>query len=348
MDKWHELAEASIAGNALSRKQAADVLDCPDDEILALMDAAFVVRRRFFGKKVFIHVLKNAKSDACPEDCKFCSQSTHYDTPAEAYPMQTVDELVAGAQSAQAAGAWKYCIVTATRGPSQRDLDVVCEAVERIKRESNLTICASLGLLTAEKAKRLKAAGVDRFNHNLETSKRHFPQVVDTHTYADRTRTVQIAKEAGMEVCSGGIVGMGESKDDLIDLACSLRELGVDSVPVNFLDPRPGTPLSHVDRLSPNACLKVLAMFRFMLPRAELRAAGGREVTLRSMQPLALYAVSSIFTSGYLTTGGATASADHEMILDMGFTIERADPDASPLAWRSKDGANKQGLHENR
>jgi biotin synthase len=327
LTRWQSFADRAIAGEALEREEARAVLRCPDDELLALLDAAFRVRRTFHARKVRIHVLQNARSGACPEDCKFCSQSSAYDTPAEEYPLQTVDELVAGARRAKAAKAWKYCMVTATRGPSRKDLDVICEAAQRIKAEMDITLCASLGLLTEEKAKRLKDAGIDRFNHNLETSERYFGEVATTHTWQDRVNTVKLAKAAGMEACCGGIVGMGESEDDVLDLAYALRELEVESVPVNFLDPRPGTPMAHLSRMSPSACLKVLAMFRFLHPRSDLRVAGGREVNLRWMQPLALYAVNSIFTSGYLTTPGAQPSADHQMIQDMGFEWEEVEGD---------------------
>jgi biotin synthase len=323
---WRAFADRSVAGEALSRDEARAVLLCPDDELLSLLDSVFRVRRTFHGRKVRVHVLHNAKSGACPEDCRFCSQSSYYETPAGEYPIQSVEEIVEGARRAKRAQAWKYCIVTATRGPAKRDLDVVCEAVARIKAEMDITICTSLGLLTEDKARRLKAAGVDRFNHNLETSERFFPEVASTHQYADRVSTVRIAREAGMEACCGGIVGMGESEDDVLDLAFALRELQVESVPVNFLDPRPGTPMAHLPRVTPAYCLKVLSMFRFLHPRNDLRVAGGREVNLRWMQPLALYAVNSIFTSGYLTTPGATPSADHQMIKDLGFEVEEVAP----------------------
>jgi biotin synthase len=322
MQLWSDLADRSIAGQPIARAEARLVLDASDDELLTLLDAAYRVRRAFHGKKVRLHVLQNAKSGACPEDCKFCSQSSAYETPSDVYPLQTVEELVEGARRAKRAKAWKYCIVTATRGPSRRDLDVVCEAVRQIKSELDITVCTSLGNLTPEKARRLKEAGVDRFNHNLETSERHYPSVVSTHSYRDRVETVRTAKAAGLEACCGGIVGMGETADDLVELAFALRELDVESAPVNFLDPRPGTPFAELPRVTPRYCLKVLAMFRFLLPRTDLRVAGGREVNLRWLQPLALYAVNSIFTSGYLTTPGATPSSDHQMIRDLGFEIE--------------------------
>jgi biotin synthase len=328
MSVWSALADASIAGDPIGRADARAVLDSSDDDLLAVMDAAFRVRRAFHGKKIRLHVLQNAKSGACPEDCNFCSQSSAYETPAEVYPLQSVEAIVDGARRAKRAKAWKYCIVTATRGPSRRDLDVICEAVGRIKSEIDITICTSLGNLTPDKAARLKAAGVDRFNHNLETSESYYPEVVSTHSYRDRVETVKIAKAAGLEACSGGIVGMGESKDDIVELAFALRELEVESTPVNFLDPRPGTPFAGLPRPTPQHCLRVLAMFRFLLPRTDLRVAGGREVNLRWLQPLALYAVNSIFTSGYLTTPGATPSADHQMIRDLGFEVEEVLPHA--------------------
>ena len=342
---WQDLADRAIAGALPSREEARSVLRCSDDDLLAVLDGAFRVRRTFHGRKVRIHVLRNAKSGACPEDCRFCSQSSAYETPVETYGFQSVDEIVEGARRAKRSRAWKYCIVTATRGPSQRDLDTVCEAAQRIKAEMDITLCASLGILTPEKARRLKGAGIDRFNHNLETSERHFPAVVTTHAYSDRVDTVRIAKEAGLEACSGGIVGMGETEDDVIDLAFALADLNVESVPVNFLDPRPGTPFSHLQRVTPSYCLKVLSMFRLVHPRADLRVAGGREVNLRWLQPLALYAVNSIFTSGYLTTPGAQPSADHQMILDCGFEIEEVAPH---LMVQVDNGPDQQGLYESR
>jgi len=352
--RWQSLADRALAGAVPTREEARAVLACPDEELLALLDAAYRVRRAFFGRKVRLHVLHNARSGACPEDCRFCSQSSAAGAAVPEYPMQTVDEIVAGARRARDARAWKYCIVTATRAPSARDLDVVCAAVGRIKAELDLTICTSMGLLTPEKARRLEAAGVDRYNHNLESSERFFPEVASTHTWAQRVDTVRIARAAGMEVCCGGIAGLGERDEDLVDLALTLRELEVESVPVNFLDPRPGTALGERPRPSPRACLKVLAMFRLVHPRADLRAAGGREVTLRALQPLALYAVNSIFTAGYLTTPGAAPGDDQRMILDAGFEIEEAAPRARPAPpppFRPKgttDGPDHQGLHADR
>jgi biotin synthase len=327
---WSTLADEALSGTVIDRERARAVLHAPADELLELLDAAFRVRRAHWGRRVSLHVLENAKQGACPEDCGFCSQSSKYSSPGGEAPMKSVDELVDGARRAHAARAKRYCMVTATRGPSQRDLDTICDAAQRIKAELDIELCASLGLLTDAKAQRLAASGVDRFNHNLETSERHYDQIVSTHTWLDRVETVRIAQRAGMDTCCGGIVGLGENEDDLLDLAFALRDLDVDSVPVNFLDARPGTPLAGYPLVEPGFALRSLCMFRFVHPRTDLRVAGGREITLRALQAFALYPANSIFTQGYLTTGGATPHADHQMIRDAGFELELASGEAVP------------------
>jgi len=354
---WSALADSVLAGGAITRDQARAVLEAHDDDVLAVLDAAFRVRRAHWGRRVSLHVLENAKLGACPEDCGFCSQSQKHasiprgalppalpaepagfppprdslrSSPSGEAPIKSVDELVAGARRAYAARAKRYCMVTATRGPSQRDLDTICAAATQIKAEMDIELCASLGLLTEAKAERLASSGVDRFNHNLETSERHYPEICTTHTWRDRVETVRIARAAGMQTCCGGIVGLGETEDDLLDLAFALRDLDVDSVPLNFLDPRPGTPLGDRARLDPPFALRALCMFRFVHPRTDLRVAGGREITLRGLQAFALYPANSIFTQGYLTTGGASAQADHQMIRDAGFELELASGETIP------------------
>lgn len=321
---WSALADKALSGQVLERGEAHAILHAPVEDTLALLDAAFRVRRAHWGLRVSLHVLQNAKLGACPEDCGFCSQSSKHHSPGGEAPMQSVTELVDGARRAHTARAKRFCMVTATTGPSQRDLDTICEAARQIKSEMDIELCASLGFLSEAKAKRLVDSGVDRFNHNLETSERHFNQIVSTHSWADRVKTVEIAKKAGMDTCVGGIVGLGENDDDLIDLAMSLRQLDVDSVPVNFLDARPGTPLAGRPLVEPGYALRALCMFRLVHPRTDLRVAGGRELTLRALQTMALYPANSIFTQGYLTTGGATSHADHQMIRDAGFTLELA------------------------
>jgi biotin synthase len=321
MTNWNHLAEQSLAGNAPSREDAVAVLESGEDELLPLLHAAFLVRQHYYGRDVRIHVLKNAKSGMCPEDCAFCSQSVRFETGVDRYQLQSVAELVAGAREAAALGAVKYCMVTSTRGPSDRDLDTICEAVRQIKAELNINVCTSLGLLRDGQAERLAAAGVTRFNHNLESSRAHFPRVCSTHSYDERIATVRAAKAAGLEACCGGIMGMGETLEDRVQLAFELRELEVESIPVNFLDPRPGTPLGNQPRLSPHDCLRALAMFRLVNPARDIRVAGGREVNLRHLQPLALYPANSLFCNGYLTTAGQGPEADLRMIADLGFRV---------------------------
>jgi biotin synthase len=317
------LADESIEMDGIARERAREALAAPETEAYELLAAARRVRTRFHGNRVRVHVLLNAKLGGCPEDCGFCAQSSRYETPAGRAPMLDAAAIVREARDAAAAGAWKFCIVTATRGPSDRDLDVLCEAVREIKATVPVKVCTSLGLLDAPKARRLAEAGVDRFNHNLETSRRLFPEICTTHSYDDRVRTLRHATDAGMEACCGCILGMGETDEDLLDLAYALKEVGATSIPVNFLDPRPGTPMAARPRPTPLRCLQVLSVFRLIHPRPDLRAAGGREVNLRSLQPLALQAANSIFTDGYLTTPGNSPDADLRMIEDAGFVIER-------------------------
>lgn len=317
---WTALADSVLDGTALSRDDALRVATAPDDELLAILHAAFRIRREHHGREVRVHVLQNAKSGVCAEDCAFCSQSMHFESEVPQYGMQSVDELVEGAAEAKEMGAVTFCIVTATRGPASSEVETVCEAARRIKDRWSMGVCASLGLLKEGQAEQLAEAGVDRYNHNLETSEDHFSNIVQTHDWQDRVRTVQRAKAAGMEACCGGIVGMREAAEDRVDLALALRDIGVESVPINLLNPRPGTPMEAVDPLSPPEALKTLALFRFVHPAADVRIAGGREEILQEMQPLALYAANSMFTDGYLTTPGQEDSEDHRMIKQAGFT----------------------------
>lgn len=319
MADWNALADRVIEGNEASREELLAVLRSTDDELLTVMQAAFKVRKHFHGREVKVHVLQNAKSGLCPEDCKFCSQSVHFHSEIDRYKMQDVQTLVDGASKAFAMGAVTYCMVTSTRGPTNKEVEMVCEATRQIKEKFPLKICASLGLLKEGQAARLKDAGVDRYNHNIESSERHFANVASTHKWEDRVNTVKEAKSVGMEACCGGIMGMGEVDEDRVDMALALREIGVESVPVNFLDPRPGTPLEEVERIAPADALRALAMFRLANPEADVRVAGGREVTLGAMQPLALWAANSFFTDGYLTTPGAAPSDDWLMIEQAGF-----------------------------
>lgn len=321
MSVWNELSNCVLAGGAIVRAEALAVLAAPDDELLEVLAAAFAVRRRYFGRDVTLHVIRNAQSGICTEDCAYCSQSAAATSDIPRYPLQTVEDIVEGAREAARLGAIRYCIVISARGPAETEIERVCAAVRRIKREQPIQICVSLGLLTPEKAARLKAAGVDRYNHNLETAERFYGHICSTHAYADRVATARQAKQAGLELCSGGLIGMGESPEDRVDLAFALRDLGADSIPVNFLDPRPGTRLEGLTRIRPVEALKVLAMFRLVNPDREIRIAGGREAVLGAMQVLALYPANSMFTRGYLTTGGQGCEADRAMVEAAGFEV---------------------------
>lgn len=318
----NKLVEDVLRGKPPSREQALELLRLPDEETLQLVDAAWRVRRAIFGKKVKVNVLLNAKSGYCPEDCGYCSQSRHAQSFIERYPMMDAETILKKAREAYAAGAHRFCIVTAMRGPTWRDIERVAEATRRIKAELPIEVCACMGLLDdPAKAQVLKEAGVDAYNHNLNTSADRYGEITTTHTYADRVRTVKIIKQAGISICSGVIVGMSETDEDIIELAYALRELGADSIPVNFLIPIPGTPLGDggtTEKLTPWHCLRVLSVFRLINPRAELRASAGREIHLRTLQPLAMLIANSLFLGDYLTEKGQAAEADWRMLEDLG------------------------------
>ena len=321
-EDWSEVAEQVLAGQPIDRQQALAILRSDDEDILALLDGAYRLRRHYFGKKMKLNMLINAKSGLCPEDCHYCSQARGAKTDISRYPTLDRETLVAGAQEAKKRCAGTYCIVSSGRGPTNKEVDHIVDAVKEIKSTTNLKICACLGLLKDGQAERLMEAGVDRYNHNINSNSRFFPKITGTHTYDDRVATVEKAKSAGISPCSGVIVGMGETKEDIVDMAFALRELDADSIPVNFLVPIEGTPLAEQCNLTPTFCLKVLALFRFVCPSKEIRASGGREVQLRSLQAMALFAANSVFLGDYLTTEGQESSADHEMIADLGFEID--------------------------
>lgn len=319
---WNELAEKALRGELLSEAEGISVLEADDDEVLSIMNAAFKVRKHYYGKKVKLNLIINAKSGLCPEDCGYCSQSMVSKAPIDKYPLLEKNVLVDGARKAMDMKVGTYCIVASGRGPTKNEVNQVVEAVKEIKSTMPMKICACLGILSQEQAHQLKDAGVDRYNHNLNTSKENFANITSTHTYDDRVDTVETARASGMSPCSGCIVGMGETNQQIVEVAYSLRELDADSIPVNFLHSIPGTPLESYNHLNPQKCLKVLALFRFICPTKEIRISGGREVNLRSLQALGLYAANSVFVGDYLTTEGQDSTDDHRMIEDLGFEIE--------------------------
>jgi biotin synthase len=319
---YMQLVEKALRDEPLTRAESQSVLDTPDEDLLALLHAAFQVRSKYFGRTVRLQMLQNAKSGACQEDCHYCSQSAVSTAPIERYNLLPQRQMIEGARQAAASKAQRYCIVISGRSPLDREIEEIAGAVRAIKQEIPIQICCSLGLMNEHQAKRLKAAGVDRVNHNLNTSEAYHTSICTTHTFQDRLMTIKNARAAGLEICSGGIVGMGEKDEDVIDLATALRDVKPDSIPLNTLHPVTGTPLEKCDALTPQRCLKVLCLFRFLHPRTEIRIAGGREHNLRSLQPLALYPADSVFVNGYLTTPGAPAPEVWGMIEDLGFTIE--------------------------
>jgi biotin synthase len=319
---WQAFADKALAGERLTMEEGLSLLEADDDELLSILHAAFRVRKHYYGKKVKLNLIINAKSGLCPEDCGYCSQSIISKAPINKYPLLEKDVLVDGARKAMEMKAGTYCIVASGRGPTARELDQVVEAVKEIKETMPMKICACLGVLSQDQANRLKEAGVERYNHNLNTSASNFANITTTHTYDDRVDTLEKVKASGMSPCSGCIIGMGETNQEIVEIAYALRELDADSIPVNFLNPIAGTPLENNRENNPRKCLKVLALFRFLCPTKEIRISGGREVNLRALQPLGLYAANSVFVGDYLTTEGQEATDDHKMIEDLGFEIE--------------------------
>jgi biotin synthase len=333
-----DLADKAVDGELPAREEALAVLASGNDELLDVVAAAFRVRRRFFGRRVKLNYLVNIKSGLCPEDCFYCSQRVGSAAEVLKYTWLKTDEIVKNAEAGVAGGARRVCLVASGRGPTDRDVDRVCESIEAFKSQHpDVEVCACLGLLSAGQADRLAAAGTTAYNHNLNTSGGHYADICSTHEYADRVSTVTAAKEAGLSPCSGLIAGMGETDEDLVDVAFALRALSPDSVPVNFLIPFEGTPLAGKWELTPQRCLRILAMVRFVNPDAEVRLAGGREIHLRSLQPLALHVVNSIFLGDYLTSEGQPGAADLAMIADAGFEVEGVTPPAKPAASATPD-----------
>ena len=319
--QWSHLAKQVLGGGLLTREDSLAVLGAGQEEILALVEAAYQVRQTFHGRRVKLNLLINAKSGLCPEDCAYCSQSSVASSEINRYRLLPRETVLEGAGRAAQLQAHTYCIVMSGRGPTAKELEDVAGTVERIKQQYALKICCCLGLLSDAQAERLREAGVDRVNHNLNTSEAFYSDICSTHTYQDRVRTIEAVKKAQLSPCCGGIFGMGETDDDIVQLARELRELDVDSIPINFLVPIQGTPLEKQHTLTPTKCLAILCLYRFWNPSKEIRIAGGREFHLRSLQSLGLYVADSIFIGDYLTTCGQEPTEDLQMISDLGFEV---------------------------
>lgn len=331
MDLLNTLVDKGLRRELPTREEALAVLATSDDELLDVVAAAGKVRRQWFGRRVKLNYLVNLKSGLCPEDCSYCSQRLGSKAEILKYTWLKPDDASKAAAAGVAGGAKRVCLVASGRGPTDKDVDRVSETISTIKEQNEgVEVCACLGLLSDGQAERLRAAGADAYNHNLNTSEATYGDICTTHDFSDRVSTVQQAQAAGMSACSGLIAGMGESDADLVDVVFALRELDPDSVPVNFLIPFEGTPLAKEWNLTPQRALRILAMVRFVCPDIEVRLAGGREVHLRSMQPLALHLVNSIFLGDYLTSEGQAGKDDLAMIEDAGFEVEGTDTTTLP------------------
>jgi biotin synthase len=331
MDLLNMLVGKGLRREQPTRTEMLEVLATEDDALLDVVAAAGKVRRHWFGRRVKLNYLVNLKSGLCPEDCSYCSQRLGSTAEILTYTWLRPDKAAAAAAAGVAAGAKRVCLVASGRGPTGRDVERVADTIAAIKKDNeDVEICACLGLLSEGQAARLREAGVHAYNHNLNTAEAVYSDICTTHTFADRAGTVREAKGAGLSACSGLIAGMGESDADLVDVAFALRELDVDSVPVNFLIPFEGTPMAKEWALTPQRCLRILAMVRFVCPDIEVRLAGGREIHLRTLQPLALHIVNSIFLGDYLTSEGQAGKADLEMIADAGFEVEGTDTATLP------------------
>jgi biotin synthase len=325
------LVSKGIAREAPSRRECLEILKSNDDDLLDVIVAAGKVRRHYFANRVKLNLIINMKSGLCPEDCSYCSQRRGSESDILKYNWISEDDAAAAADRAVAGGAKRVCLVASGRGPSERDIDRIARTVAAIKRRHpDVEICTSLGLLGDGQATRLTEAGVYAYNHNLNTPRSRYEEICTTHTYDDRIDTVSRAASSGLSPCSGGIFGMGESDEEIVDLALDLRRVDPDSVPVNFLIPFEGTPLGGEWQLTPQRCLRILALFRFVFPDVEVRIAGGREIHLRSLQPLALHLANSVFLGDYLSSEGQAGSADLQMIADNGFVVEGHEEESLP------------------
>lgn len=325
-DFYRELESLGLANQPISYEQAELILNSSEVELLPLLNAAYSVRKQFRGKEVTIHIINNAQNGFCPEDCHYCAQAKSSDASIDEYPIKSDAEILAEAKSAYERGAYRYCMVFAGRGPTKKRTEHLAHLIKEIKSKYPIEICVSTGLLDDERAKILGDAGLDRLNHNLNTSESHYPQICTTHTYGDRLNTLKSARKAGIQLCSGIIIGMGEKTNDIIDVGYTLRSLESESIPVNFLIPIEGTKIEKNSTLTPEFCLRVLCLFRFLNPKAEIRIAAGREIHLRSMEVLALYPANSLFLEGYLNTKGEQSFKTLQMIKDAGFDIQSEIP----------------------
>jgi biotin synthase len=344
-NSWTEITEKALQNNSLTCEEALSILTSEDAEVTDVVAAAATARQKYFGNRVKINYLVNVKSGLCPEDCNYCSQSKVSEAPIAQYPLMPGEEVIKNAERGMAMGARRACLVASGRGPSDKELNHFCDSVKTLKEKyPQLEVCACLGLLADGQAGKLKDAGVFAYNHNINTSEAHYEKICDTHTYKDRMATVDKAQNACLSSCSGVLAGMGETDQDLVDMAFTLRAKKVDSIPVNFLVSIDRTPMAKINNLTPLRCLRILALFRLVNPTVEIRISGGREVHLKSLQPIGLTMANSIFIGDYLTTEGQSPYDDLAMIRDLGYAIEGQPADFIDhvLGHASADGVLKK------
>ena len=350
--RWSELATRILDGGEIDAADALAVLDSPDAELMDVVAAASRLRFHHFANKVKVNYLVNLKSGLCPEDCFYCAQRLNSTAGILRYTWLNTDEALTPAKAGIAAGASRVCLVASGTGPSNREVGKVEDIIKAIKSDTpGVEVCACLGALKDGQAEKLCASGADAYNHNLNTAESHYEDICTTHTYADREHTVSQAHGAGLSACSGFIAGMGESREQLVELAFDLRAKDVDSIPVNFLLPFDGTPLEGVATLNPRDCLRILSMVRFVAPDVEIRVAAGRERHLGHLQGIALYVANSLFLGDYLTSEGQPGGEDLQMIADAGLEILQMDhptavaeqaPAASPAAHAASPGKDEK------
>lgn len=312
------LRDRVISGQSITKTEAAQISALPKTEMFDLFAAANRIRQTFRGDSVDLCAIVNAKSGACPEDCSYCAQSSRSKTETAIYPLINKNAVIEKAKEARDASVKRFCIVTSGRKIGKNELKEICSMIKDI-RGIGLLPCSTLGLLNKDELKFLKDSGLERYHHNLETSERFFPEICRTHTYSDKLKTIDAAIAAGLSVCSGGIFGMGETWEDRIDMAFKLKELPIDSVPINYLIPVKGTPLGGQDMLNPFEALKIVSLYRFILPQKEIRICGGRMQVLGEFNSMVFMAgADSLLTGNYLTTTGRTFSDDQLLIKDYG------------------------------
>lgn len=317
-----ELKEKVLAGGEVTREEALELVEAPLEE---LAQAADQLREHFCGDRFDLCTIINGKCGKCSEDCKYCAQSAHYHTNLEeSYPLLPTEELVKGAAENKRQGVLRYSIVTSGRKLSDREVDQVCESIQAIREQVGIEVCVSFGLLGEEAFRKLKEAGASRVHCNLESSRCYFPQVCTTHTYDEKIQTMQAAQRAGLSICSGGIIGLGETMEDRIDMVLTARELGVKSIPVNLLNPIPGTPYEHNPVLTEDELRRVVAIFRFLIPDGNIRLAGGRGLLQDKGARCFRSGANAAISGDMLTTSGITVRRDQEMLNELGYQVRLA------------------------